>query len=168
MRFFTVLVCLLLFFSCKENGDNAHAGHDHDGHDHPHEEVKKDKAAEELHVHGPGCKHEHFKLEAPNGGTLMKLGGDAAVMEIVIDHKTGSMTVYFFDGLAKEKLTLEQKQLKLAIKTVNITLKADENGVFRAKSDIIKGLKKFEGTIAELEIDGLPFDGVPIYFPEGN
>ncbi|MDD7983370.1 hypothetical protein PQO01_00185 [Lentisphaera marina] len=174
MKYIALITCLFIFASCKDEQttktsepiSRAEAGSKKDLSNSKKEAEKADKDCE---VGCPSCGvKESFELKAPNGGALMKLGGDAAVMEIVIDHKDGAMTVYFYDGLAKEQLKLDQAQLDLQINTINLTLKADEKGVFRLKSDIIKGLKKFEATVDKLEIDGLPFDGVPVYYPEGN
>ncbi len=168
MRYIALITCLIIFASCKDGKANVNL--ESNVREQQHEEtdsLKNDQAVEDC-SDKPCCKRGDCEIISPNGGTLMKLGGDAAVMEIVIDHKDGAMAVYFYDGLAKEQLKLEQTQLALNIKTMNISLKADEKGVFRLKSDVIKGLKKFEATVDKLEIDGLPFDGVPVFYPEGN
>ncbi|WDE96689.1 hypothetical protein PQO03_01750 [Lentisphaera profundi] len=170
MKYFVLIICVFIFTSCKDEKANTTSTDDVTV-----ETVVMKGGSENLEAAAdcatgcPSCGvKESFELKAPHGGALMKFGGDAAVLELVIDHKSGEMSVYFYDGLAKEQLKLEQTALNLKINTLNITLKADEKGVFRLKSEIIKGLKKFQGTVGKLEVDGLPFDGVPIYYPEGN
>ena len=171
MKYFALITCLFIFASCKDEQASRSTQTD---------SVAKEvvavekKASEEAHC-ASGCPScgvkESFELKAPNGGALMALGGDVAVLELVVNHKEGAMAIYMHDGLAKKQITLEQEKVSLTINAaqkLKINLKADENGVFRARSDIIKGLKKFEGTITELEVDGLPFDGTPVYFPQGN
>jgi hypothetical protein len=189
MKYFTLSLCLILITSCHD--DHAeHKGHDHgaahalqktssddhehgekchhnqdDGHHHGHGHHHGDHG----HHHGPGGHtHGDYEVKAPNGGTLVKLGGDAAVLEVLVDKNTGLMTVYFYDGEAKEQLTLDQKELNLELNNNTITLKADDNGVFTTTSDLLKGLDKFDAQVGELEVEGLPFDGITVPYPEGN
>jgi len=137
--------------SQKEDGHDEHHDHDHG------------------HHHGPGGHtHGDYELKAPNGGALTKLGGDAAVLEVLLDNKIGEMKIYLFDGEAKNQLKIEQKKLNLVIKDLTIALTADEEGVFRVANEKLKGLQKFDAEVAALEIEGLPFDGVTISYPEGN
>ena len=165
MKYLIVCLCLFIFSSCKESAEANSAQSNTSTKNSTEEPVK---LVEDVHVHGPGCKHKHFELKAPNGGTLVKLGGDAAVIEVLLDNNTGELKVNVFDGLAKEQLKIEQKELKLKIQDVFLALKADEQGVFKVTSDILKGMQRFEAELGELEIEGLPFDGTLISYPEGN
>jgi hypothetical protein len=171
MKYLILITCLVIFSSCKdEQSTRTQENQSIDQKVVKNDLSKNDKATEDC-SDKPCCQRGDCEITAPNGGALMKLGGDAAVLEMVIDHNAGEISVYMYDGLAKEQLKLEQKDIRLSIdaaQKLNIILKADEKGVFRAKSTIIKGLKKFQGTISELEVEGLPFDGTVVYYPEGN
>ena len=199
MKFLLALL-VLAFFSCKddhaghdhsshEGHDHAahddHSGHDHgehEGHEHGdhegHDHAKEFKASlkksdeKEPHVHGSNCTHDHAKLVAPNGGTVIRLGGDAAILELVLDKATGELKVFPFilDGVKTSAVKLEQTELVFNLKEpkLSLTLKANEAGVFSVVKEELKSIEKFEAETGLLEVEGLPFDGSLISYPEGN
>ncbi len=190
-KILTLLILSSFLFSCKEQaaeksgGHDNHSGHDHVAHDHvshehdgeccdneahQHQEEDEEETAEQECPTGCGkCKdRQQFKLKAPNNGTLIKLGGQAALLELVLNKQTGQLKVYVYDGLAEEQKILEQKTLILKLKSVSLVLKANSEGVFSLTNKLLKGVDKFKATTGPLAIDGLPFDGTPILFPQGN
>ena len=155
---------------------DGHEGHDdHEGHDHGEYKAPlslKQATAKDEHVHGVDCGHNHVRVEAPNGGALIKLGGDAAVLEVVLNQTTGELKVYPYTlaGVKTTLVKLEQEELVLNITSpkTSLSLKANEAGVFEAQSDDLKSVSKFEAETGMLEVEGLPFDNTIIPYPEGN
>jgi hypothetical protein len=187
MKYLLSLLVVISFLSCKDE----HAGHDHSGHDHAsheghdhgdheghdHGDVKntskdQSKDSKDEHIHGADCGHNHVRVEAPNGGTLIKLGGDAAVLELVLDQATGELKVYPYtlEGVKTTLVKLEQEELVFNIinPKVSLSLKANEVGIFEVQSDALKTVTKFEAETGMLEVEGLPFDSTVISYPEGN
>lgn len=126
-------------------------------------------------THHVSHAHEH---KAPHGGTLVELGGEFAHVELVLDTEAGKLTGYVLDGEAEKPLRLTSATLKLAVNGKDVELAAVANDLtgekvgdtseFAGQADMLKGLKTFDGTVAEITIRGKTFKGVVFKFPEGN
>lgn len=138
-------------------------GHDHD-HDHSHE------------------GHDHHHHDAPHGGTLVTFGDHFAMMELVLDAKTGKLTAYVLDKEAEKSTIPDSKSVKMDIEIgkekVSLELVGvansltgetkDKTSQFAASSEKLKGQKKFKATIPSFKVLGKEFKNVSFPFPEGN
>ena len=123
--------------------------------------------------------HHH---EAPHGGTLAVLGDHFAHMEVVLDDKAGKVTLYLLGAHAVKAVRLKQKEITLTIKAgenkFDITTQAiadeltgetiGDTSVFEGQSDSLKGLKKFNITIVDINVRGKQYKNFSFDFPEGN
>ncbi|MEW6283020.1 MAG: hypothetical protein AB1758_30685, partial [Candidatus Eremiobacterota bacterium] len=111
-----------------------------------------------------GEEHEHA---APHGGTLIVFGEEAAHLELVLDPARGRLTGYVLDGEAEKSLRVAQESIDIRLtspKPVRVTLIAVENELtgetqgdsseFRGESADLKGLSRFEASLARIQIQG--------------
>lgn len=111
--------------------------------------------------------------KGPRGGIVVEWGEEEYHPEILVDAKTGTVTVYVYgthDDLHKKKLkAIDSKNLKLVLKTTpatTVTLepapeKDDPKGSstkFTAKHDVFTKDMKWEGTISG-KVGTKPYSG---------
>lgn len=176
-------------------GGSAFAQHAHDhGHDKGKKkaETKAQPAAEKKadgHDHDPAHDHDHAHT-APHGGTLVVLGDHGAFLEFVLDSEKGHLTAYVLDGEAEKSVRVKQPEIEVKIAPIaegaassdatTTTLRlvgvaspltgeaVGNTSEFLAKSDKLKGLKRFSGQVRGVTIKGSEYKDVGFQFPEGN
>ncbi len=131
--------------------------------------------------------HKHH---APHEGTLVVLGEEFAHMEFVLDPGTGSLTAYILDGEAENSIRIGQESIEVVISNSvppeegtgdsghALTLKAVSNVLtgetagdtseFAARSDRLKGARKFTAVISVISVKGQTFKNIEFRYPEGN
>ncbi|KAB2835485.1 MAG: hypothetical protein F9K51_00110 [Candidatus Dadabacteria bacterium] len=131
--------------------------------------------------------HEHH---APHEGTLVVLGKEFAHVEFVLDPGAGSLTAYILDGEAENSIRIGQESIEVVIKdTVPPTdgagvsgdaliLKAvsdvltgetaGDTSEFAARSERLKGVRKFTAVISVISVKGQTFKNIEFRYPEGN
>jgi hypothetical protein len=128
----------------------------------------------------PGSQHEHH---APHGGTLIVLGDEFAHLELVLNGETGALRAYVLDGEAERGVPVQQGNLAIDIApTRGDPFRADlapvenvltgevigNSSEFAGRSDRLVGLRRFEGTLRQLDVKGQSFRDVHFRFPQGN
>lgn len=131
-----------------------------DGHDH----------SEDGHSHEDG--HVHV---APNGGLLVELGDHAANAEFLIDHETGTMTMYTYDAHADNAARSTMNEVVISIDThadeeTEVVLAAQasklsketvgDSSTFVGQHDLLKEATHFHGTIKAVSLLGQEFTDV--------
>lgn len=131
--------------------------------------------------------HEHH---APHEGALVVLGEEFAHVEFVLDPGAGSLTAYILDGEAENSIRIGQESIEVVIKdTVPPTdgagvsgdaliLKAvsdvltgetaGDTSEFAARSERLKGVRKFTAVISVISVKGQTFKNIEFRYPEGN
>ncbi len=123
--------------------------------------------------------HEHHP---PHHGTLIELGEEFAHVELLLDSATGGFDAFVLDGEAENPVRISQSflQIKVKGKTGSYIVKlfpvADaltgevigSTSEYRGISKKLKGVNKFEGTIAYIKAKGEAFKNVWFLYPEGN
>jgi hypothetical protein len=126
-------------------------------------------------------EHEH---KAPHGGTLVALGEELAHIELVLDPRTGTLTAYTLDGEAEQAVRLHQPSIALEVRLpsaaqpIALELAAVPNALtgetagdtsqFAVTAASLRGVSRFEGSVAQVSIKGQTFTRVAFQFPEGN
>lgn len=115
--------------------------------------------------------HNH-PTTGPHGGPIVEWSAeDELHLEVVIDHKTGAVTVYVLDEQVKDSVAITTKTLTLSIPgtppiTVSLTADPDEGdrvmkGVssrFTGQDDALKSDQLFSGSVSG-EKDGRGYTG---------
>lgn len=114
--------------------------------------------------------HNH-PTAGPHGGPLVEWGEEELHLEVVIDHKTGSVTVYVLDEEVKKQVPITTDKLTLATSgtpSVTVTLTADPDegdkatkgasSRFVGKDDALKGDQLISGSVSGVK-DGKPYTG---------
>ena len=135
-----------------------------------------------MNVIGGEHKHEH---KAPHHGTLVVFGEEFAHIELVLDKKTGKLTVYVLDGEAEKAVRIKQDEIELKInkiekKSADVALKLKgqanvltgekegDTSEFTAQANELKDVKRFEASVGAITIKGKEFKNTKFKFPEGN
>ncbi|MGE0434930.1 MAG: hypothetical protein AB7K09_19380 [Planctomycetota bacterium] len=139
----------------------------------------------------PHAGHHH---EAPHGGTLFVIGGDAhaAHLEFVLDGSTGTLTMYLLDGHAEPGELYRLKEADVPVTISEIKYKGDRAAAgelplklaavasegtgetvgntsqFAVTHELLKEAVDFTIDIASLTIKGTQVGPLKVPFPEGN
>lgn len=156
----TLFAALVFAAGCEKHAQGGKNAHVHAG----------EKTGESAHSH-----HDQGH-NAPHGGVLVELGDHAASVEILVDPKTGSLTLYAFDGCAENAVRLKQESVAVRVVLAGkadaheLTLTARSNALtgekpgdaaeFEATDDAVKGVAAIEGVIAQIEIKGQKYSNV--------
>jgi hypothetical protein len=152
----------------------------------PHEEsthAHEESVHEEEHGHEGGHAHT-----APHQGTLISLGDHFAHVELLIDPKEGSATVYVLDGEAEKPVRITQKEILIQISGIGPNVDPQTQGElllhavtnpltgetegdtsqFEGTSDLLKMGDHFKGVIQEIAVKGQEIKAVEFAHPGGN
>lgn len=123
--------------------------------------------------------HAHV---APHGGALIVLGEHFAMIELVLEPTSGTLTAYILDGEAERALIPEESTLKLRLATDDggaaLELKglassltgetADSTSRFAGAHPALKGRASFRGKLSKVTLRGQVFQNVALPYPEGS
>ncbi len=123
--------------------------------------------------------HEHHP---PHHGTLVVLGEEFAHVELLLDSSTGELDAFVLDGEAENPVRISQASIQVKVKgktgpyVVKLLPVADaltgetagDTSEYKGITKKLKGVEKFEGTIAAIKAKGVAFKNVWFLYPEGN
>ena len=172
-----MLTIALLLVACDSHEHDHEHEHGH-GHDHGHSHASTSTATKSGASEAP-AKHEHH---APHGGSLVELGEEYAHLELVLDQATGKLTAYALDGEAEKSVRIKQPTITLEITVQDKVIPAELGAVanvltgetvgdssqFEAVIDALRGVSKFQGTVATVTIKGQTFERVKFDFTFGE
>lgn len=123
--------------------------------------------------------HEHH---APHGGTAVVLGEEACHLELLLDPATGRLGAWILDGELENFIRIAAPGLELTVtmagQTRPLTLRAiassatgetvGDTSYFEAQADWLRGVTRFDGELARIEVRGSAYTAVKFNFPRGN
>jgi hypothetical protein len=174
-----MMTIALLLVACDSHEHDHEHEHGH-GHDHKHGPANAGSvSAKSASQTASPAKHEHH---APHGGSLVELGEEYAHLELVLDQATGKLTAYALDGEAEKSVRIKQPTITLEIavqdKVTTVELGAVANVLtgetvgdssqFEAVIEALRGVSKFQGSVATVTIKGQTFERVKFDFTFGE
>lgn len=131
---------------------------------------------EAAHTQSSGGGHKHA---SPHGGVAVELGDHQFHLDFLHDAAAGTLTAWVMDAHAENfvRVNLPSIDVQVAADSQTNTVSllpvanastgetATETSQYRAEAPWLKGLSRFTGRIAEVELRGRKFTGISFSYP---